>query len=85
MCATARKSWCAAPNFFHVHTPASTLPTRPNFENVPWGPDRAGGDLCATNIYRLVEGLQLYILTIVSGLPHTGLYTLKSSHEKGEP
>eukprot|EP00966_Prymnesium_polylepis_P280671 6484825-Prymnesium_polylepis.1 len=22
-------SWCAAPNFFHVHTPASTLPTPP--------------------------------------------------------
>ena len=28
-CATARKCWCAAPNFFHVHTPASTLPTPP--------------------------------------------------------
>eukprot|EP00966_Prymnesium_polylepis_P062795 1457369-Prymnesium_polylepis.1 len=25
-CATARKNWCAAPNVFHVHTPAH--PTR---------------------------------------------------------
>eukprot|EP00966_Prymnesium_polylepis_P117934 2726696-Prymnesium_polylepis.1 len=24
-CATARKSWCAAPNFVHVHTPAVPL------------------------------------------------------------
>eukprot|EP00966_Prymnesium_polylepis_P088463 2047167-Prymnesium_polylepis.1 len=24
---SARKSWCAAPDVFHVHTPASTLPT----------------------------------------------------------
>eukprot|EP00966_Prymnesium_polylepis_P128475 2971451-Prymnesium_polylepis.1 len=47
-CATARKSRLATPNFFHVHTPASTLPTRVNFENVPWGSDRAGGGRCAT-------------------------------------
>eukprot|EP00966_Prymnesium_polylepis_P006545 150171-Prymnesium_polylepis.1 len=46
--ATARKSPLATPNFLHVHTPASTLPPRPNFENVPWGSDRAEGGRCAT-------------------------------------
>eukprot|EP00966_Prymnesium_polylepis_P191774 4444414-Prymnesium_polylepis.1 len=46
-CATARKSWCAAPNFFHVNTPASTLPTRLNFENIPWSTQIGG---CSTQI-----------------------------------
>jgi hypothetical protein len=31
------------PNFFHVHTPASTLRTRVSVKNVPWGSDRARG------------------------------------------
>eukprot|EP00966_Prymnesium_polylepis_P173861 4022105-Prymnesium_polylepis.1 len=42
-CATARKSRCAAPNVFHVHTPASTVRTCVSIKNVPWGSDRAGG------------------------------------------
>ena len=42
-CATARKSRLATPNFFNVHTPASTLRTRVSVKNVPWGSDRARG------------------------------------------
>eukprot|EP00966_Prymnesium_polylepis_P030627 713058-Prymnesium_polylepis.1 len=40
VCATVRKSWCAAPNVFHVHTPAiQTLNTFRGAETEPGAAD----------------------------------------------
>eukprot|EP00966_Prymnesium_polylepis_P189200 4383338-Prymnesium_polylepis.1 len=75
MCATARKSWCAAPNFFHVHTPAD--PTRT--------PERNGEPVGGVNLDTLRRHFTAIPgngkgLTLSAGHPGTTESTHDSRH-----